>query len=314
MKNKKEIKNKNNSKIKNKNKNKKIYIIINFIILILITTNIQAHGGNITGWKDKYSKEITKYEDKYYGHHKEDGKTHYHEVKWNEEKQKWEIINPAVYYDENFKIIDEINGENGNKAKNEKTIKKEIKYSRSVDGDTAKFILNDKEITVRFLGINTPETVDKNRPEEPFGKEASNFTKEKLENAKKIEIEYDENAQKQDKYNRELAWIWVDDNLLQEEIILKGLAKTYMLPNTYKYAAKLQLAESKAKEENLGVWSLKQNEIKTENKKENEKNEISIEVKIAILLVAATLLIIFGKSTKDNIKKMKKLNKKLNKK
>ena len=37
--------------------------------------------------------------------------------------------------------------------------KEKVSFSSCVDGDTAKFILNKKEITVRFLAINTPETV-----------------------------------------------------------------------------------------------------------------------------------------------------------
>ncbi len=276
-------------------------IIFNLLILIFLTTKVQAHGGNITGWKEKNSSEIIKYEEKYFGYHKENGNIHYHEVKWNEEKEKWEIVNPAVYYDKNFQVI----------TKNTfKTEKKEVKYLRGVDGDTAKFLKDDKEITVRFLGINTPETVDKNRPEEPFGKEASNFTKQKLENANKIEIEYDENSQKQDKYNRDLAWIWVDDRLLQEEIVLNGLAKTYMLQNNYKYAGKLQVAQNEAKEKKIGVWTL---EKKENNIKGKDKNSSSNQLRIVILIIVAIILIIFGKNKRSNIKILKRIDKKLKK-
>ena len=78
-------------------KNKNVIMII--IILIGICDVSLAHGGNITGWKDKNSKNITEYNGKYYGYHKEDGVIHYQQVKWDKEKQKWTIILPAIYYD-----------------------------------------------------------------------------------------------------------------------------------------------------------------------------------------------------------------------
>ncbi len=49
-----------------------------------------------------------------------------------------------------------------------------------VDGDTIKVSLNGQEKTVRFVGIDTPETVDPRRPVGCFGKEASNETKSSL--------------------------------------------------------------------------------------------------------------------------------------
>ena len=171
------------------------------IMLICIENMSLAHGGNITGWKDINSKSITEYNGKYYGYHKENGKVHYHQVKWNEENQKWEIIAPAIYYDENFHKIEKDDTTNTNKM--------EVELVTTVDGDTAKFKMNKEQVTVRFLGINTKETVDPKRGEEAWGKEASDFTKEKLENATKIELEFDSHANEKDKYNRYLAWIWV---------------------------------------------------------------------------------------------------------
>lgn len=61
-----------------------------------------------------------------------------------------------------------------------------VKLSRCVDGDTARFIdPNSKTETsafpVRFLGVDTPESTFRT---DPWGKKASKFTEEKLENAK----------------------------------------------------------------------------------------------------------------------------------
>lgn len=257
--------------------------ILVLIIVMISSVKVTAHGGNITGWKDRNSSEIIEYNGKYYGYHKQNGMKHYHQVIWNEEKQKWEIYKAAVYYDENFNIINEIDNSDKEKI--------EVEYSESVDGDTAKFKSNKEIITVRFLGIDTPETVHPSLGEQPYGKEASEFTKLKLQNAKKVEIEYDSNSSKTDKYERHLAWIWVDNSLLQKELVEQGLAKTYMLNNDYKYAWILQESEEQAKEEKLGIWS---EDIKNNKKISTNDKNLFIKV-ITCIFVAASIIILLIK-------------------
>ena len=262
----------------------KVAIILVFVGLIICTKTL-AHGGNITGWKDKNSKEIVEHEGKFYGYHNENKVRHFHQVEWRENEQKWVITKTAVYYDENFNII------NNNVSNAEKL---EVKFSVSVDGDTAKFELDGKIITVRFLGINTPETVDPNREVEAFGKEASDYTKNALKNATKIEIELDSKAGEKDKYDRTLAWVFVDGKLLQEEIVKNGLAEQYMLLSTYKYAGEIQEAEEIAKNAKVGMW-----ENAVDTKKKTDKTEantieenVITEEPIFILIVVAVFCII----------------------
>ena len=274
-----------------RNINKVIVLVL--ILVTLFNIRVYAHGGNITGWNNKNSTEITEYNGKYYGYHKQNKVRHYHQVEWNEEEQKWQIIKTAVYYDEHFNIINTINNSN--------TTKIEVKYRESVDGDTAKFELNGEEVVVRFLGIDTPETVHPTKGEEPYGKEASNYTKGKLENAHKIEIEYDENASETDKYERPLVWVWVDDTLLQEELISNGLARTYMLQDNYKYAWMLQENEEKAKEEKVGIWSEEaktQENVIVENI-ESEDNTTGF-AGLIVIVISLIVAILFGKIKQKN--------------
>lgn len=127
-----------------------------------------------------------------------------------------------------------------------------VTLSKCVDGDTAWFYLNEKEIKTRFLAIDTPESTNKI---EAYGKEASNFTCDKLTNAKKIEIEYDENSDKTDKYNRELVWVFVDNELLQNLIIKEGLGEVAYLYGDYKYTNLLQKSQLEAQEKKINIWS-----------------------------------------------------------
>ena len=271
---------------------KKIRNVIIIIVMLIGVSNVSfAHGGNITGWKDKDSKNITEYNGKYYGYHKEDGVVHYHQVKWDEENQKWVIVMPAVYYDENFNKIENDYDEDANKV--------EVELVETVDGDTAKFKMNGKQITVRFLGINTKETVHPEIGEEEWGKEASDFTKEKLENATKIELEFDEVADEKDKYDRYLAWIWVDDELLQNLLVQNGLAETYMLQNNYKYAGKLQECEEVAKENKLGIWSeetssTQDNENQTIQDNDTEINTQTDDNNLLYIIIGIIILMIIS--------------------
>ena len=78
--------------------------------------------------------------------------------------------------------------------------------SKCVDGDTAYFLVNENEIKVRFLAIDTPESVHPKKREEYYGKESSDYTCDKVKNANKLELEYDDKSDKKDKYNRILAY------------------------------------------------------------------------------------------------------------
>ena len=98
---------------------KKIKNVIMIIVILISICDVSlAHGGNITGWKDKNSKKITEYNGKYYGYHKEDGVIHYHQVKWDEEKQKWTKNNKlGIWSDETNNIQNnENNTIEGNKT------------------------------------------------------------------------------------------------------------------------------------------------------------------------------------------------------
>ena len=161
-----------------------------------------------------------------------------------------------------------------------------VKFSKCVDGDTAKIILKKEEIKIRFLGINTPESVHPTKDVEAFGKESSKYTCKKLTNAKQIQIEYDPKSSKTDRYGRHLVWVFVDGLLLQKDIISKGYAEVAYLYGKYLYVDDLKAAEQKAKDKKVGVWSLteeQRNSQKTSSKTssssaKNSKNDSELDV------------------------------------
>lgn len=103
------------------------------------------------------------------------------------------------------------------------TIKEKVTFVRCVDGDTAVFNYHEEDVKFRFIAIDTPETVHPTKEVEAYGKDASEYSCNKLTNAKEIVIEL-EKSNKSDKYGRKLGWIWIDGSLLQEDLIKLGYA------------------------------------------------------------------------------------------
>ena len=122
-----------------------------------------------------------------------------------------------------------------------------VNLNKCVDGDTAWFNLENKKIKARFLAIDTPESTIR---VDPYGKEASEFTCNLLTNAAQIQIEYDDNSDKQDKYNRKLVWVFVDGKLLQEQVVKEGLAEVKYIYGDYKYLNDVNNALQEAKKRN----------------------------------------------------------------
>lgn len=128
----------------------------------------------------------------------------------------------------------------------------DIKFVKCIDGDTARFVINDKEESVRFLGIDAPEST--NFVEE-YGVEASDYVCDLLENADDIILEYDSNSDSRDKYNRILAWVFVDNNNLSELLLSRGYAEVKYIYGDYKYIDELCIMQEYAYINKLGIWN-----------------------------------------------------------
>ena len=117
---------------------------------------------------------------------------------------------------------------------------------RVIDGDT--IVLDGKE-HVRLIGINAPE-IQHRKPVQCFGSEARDYLKRRLE-GKDVVLKYD--RQRLDKYNRTLAYIYLNHAFINEEMIKNGYAIAYRrFP--FKYKKAFVKAEQGAREERLGMW------------------------------------------------------------
>ena len=121
---------------------------------------------------------------------------------------------------------------------------------RVVDGDT---LLLTSNARVRLIGVNTPETVRPDHPVEAWGPEASRFTQEFISRGP-VRLTFDQ--ERKDRFNRFLAYVWVDDRLLNEELVRAGLARAEL---QFHYSSSMKKrfreAQQAAQRERVGLWS-----------------------------------------------------------
>ena len=148
-----------------------------------------------------------------------------------------------------------------------------VALSNCVDGNSSRFMLGVSEIKVKFIGIEVEETIKDETTDEIDEELISNYVCNLLKSGNKLRIEYEPTVEKEDKFGRVQAWVFVDDVLLQEELVRIGYAKVMYLEDDFLYADKLKEAQNYARENKLGVWKNEIIETKEEVLEEEEKEE-----------------------------------------
>jgi micrococcal nuclease len=126
--------------------------------------------------------------------------------------------------------------------------RQKVKVTKVIDGDT---IAIEGGKTVRYIGIDTPETVDPRREVQCFGQEASDKNKE-LVSGKIVELEKD--ISETDKYERLLRYVFVGGIFVNDYLVRQGYAYSSSYPPGVKYQEQLREAEREAKENERGLW------------------------------------------------------------
>jgi micrococcal nuclease len=159
-------------------------------------------------------------------------------------------------------IVKSINVDEPLPSKKQSPLKEGIwKVVHVADGDTLD-VVDDvgQKYRIRLIGADTPETVKPNTPVQPFGPEASDFTKKKIAEAgHRVRVTFD--GDQIDKYGRNLAMIYLQlpqgEVWLNELLVKEGLAHAQMQYRFSKGAKeRLRLAENEAKASRRNIWSL----------------------------------------------------------
>lgn len=135
---------------------------------------------------------------------------------------------------------------------NQDQLSRTVQVSRVLDGDT--FDTMDGE-RVRLLGIDAPEVAHRDSEEEPFGNESRAWLDGVLKN-QSVRLTFEQ--RQQDHYGRTLAWIWLDDNLVNQASLRTGHSKLladYGLPLNLEEGLRKAAAEAQVLK--LGLWKRK---------------------------------------------------------
>ena len=127
---------------------------------------------------------------------------------------------------------------------------------RVVDGDTAWFEFERDGVmaahSVRFLNVDTPETVHPTVPVQPFGPEASAFTAGELLD-KRVYLEFDKRPT--DLYGRFLAFVWLEDGrLFNLRLVELGYGEAWVIRPNRKYEDVFWAAHREAHAAGIGLW------------------------------------------------------------
>ena len=138
-------------------------------------------------------------------------------------------------------------GEGGQKADTAPVV-------RVVDGDTIRVGLPSGEEPVRYIGIDTPESVKPGAPVECFAKRASAYN-ERLVAGERVRLVYD--VERRDRYGRLLAYVYRarDGLFVNAELVRRGYAQPLTVPPNVRHADRFRDLAARARREGAGLWA-----------------------------------------------------------
>ena len=120
-----------------------------------------------------------------------------------------------------------------------------------VDGDTISVLLDGRAVTVRYIGMDTPETRHPIRGTEPGGREAAAANR-RLVLGKTVRLELD--VREWDRYRRLLAYVYVGDVMINAELVRLGCAHALTVPPNVAHEQHFVRLEREAREARRGLW------------------------------------------------------------
>ncbi len=129
----------------------------------------------------------------------------------------------------------------------------EGRVTRVVDGDTVKVSLGGRRETVRYIGMDTPETVKPNTPVQCFGKSASAQNQHLVAGAR---VTLRLGAEPRDRYGRLLAYVYrrSDGLFVNAALVRGGFATILTIPPNTAHAGELRRLQGTASAAGRGLW------------------------------------------------------------
>jgi micrococcal nuclease len=124
--------------------------------------------------------------------------------------------------------------------------------TRVVDGDTVEVRLDGDTEDVRYIGVDTPETVKPGSPVECFGPQASRFNHELVE-GKRVRLVF--GVERRDQYGRLLSYVYLGPTFVNAELLRRGFGRTLTIAPNDRFAERFKRLEIAAGRAGRGLWS-----------------------------------------------------------
>jgi len=125
--------------------------------------------------------------------------------------------------------------------------------TRVVDGDTIEALIGGEVEDVRYIGVDTPETVKPGTPVQCFGPQASAFNHSLVE-GRRVRLVFGE--ERRDKYGRLLAYVHLGDRFVNAMLVRRGLARSLTIPPNDRFAPLFRRLELRAGRAGRGLWGV----------------------------------------------------------
>jgi micrococcal nuclease len=123
--------------------------------------------------------------------------------------------------------------------------------ARVVDGDTIEVVIDGRREDVRYIGVDTPETVKPDTPVQCFGPQASAFNHALVER-RRVRLVF--GVERRDIYDRLLAYVYLGDHFVNAALVRRGLARTLTIPPNDRFAERFERLQMRAARAGRGLW------------------------------------------------------------
>ena len=123
--------------------------------------------------------------------------------------------------------------------------------TRVVDGDTVEARIGGAIEDVRYIGVDTPETVKPGTPVQCFGPRASAFNHRLVEGRR---VRFVFGRERRDVYGRLLAYAYLGPRFVNAELLRRGLARTLAIAPNTRFASAFARLESATARAGRGLW------------------------------------------------------------
>ena len=126
-----------------------------------------------------------------------------------------------------------------------------VQVTRVVDGDTIEVEYQGHDEDVRYIGVDTPESVKPDTPVQCYALAASHFN-ERLVDGRRVRLVFD--AERRDDYGRLLAYVHRGPTFVNAELVRRGYARTLTIEPNTTFAGLFDSLEQAAANAGRGLW------------------------------------------------------------